>query len=345
MRELEMRVATILFRVGFVKTFRQAHYLIKERCIYVNGERVNLPRQRLHVGDVLHVRTKHKANGCNLPRGEFHITEPLPYRTHRSYSLPNQTPSGFSSPFPSCHGHFWTSMLFVPVINTFLFLLSSHCPNRPTLVCSSVLRLVTTRPCNRSLSSFEFVRNSWSIQVIPSLSFKWTFGHWSSPLLPFAPMRRTHVHCRCRTDELGSFWRLCSCFVATADLVSVARHSCCSWSLLSSSILSSACCFFSPLPLDGRWIGYWPTAWYSPMTVRSDPCLLLIKSVFLLNCRSVHWSGIKWNFSCRWQPMYAFMKKSVPLGATLQQVRQSEVPFPNNLINVSLVCFSLTEFQ
>lgn len=106
MRELEMRVATILFRVGFVKTFRQAHYLIKERCIYVNGERVNLPRQRLHVGDVLHVRTKHKANGCNLPRGEFHITEPLPYRTHRSYSLPNQTPSGFSSPFPSCHGHF-----------------------------------------------------------------------------------------------------------------------------------------------------------------------------------------------------------------------------------------------
>lgn len=56
LRELELRLDNVLYRLGFAATRAQARQLVVHRHVLVNGRRVDVPSFRTRVGDVVSLR-------------------------------------------------------------------------------------------------------------------------------------------------------------------------------------------------------------------------------------------------------------------------------------------------
>jgi small subunit ribosomal protein S4 len=58
LRLLELRLQTVVWRLGFAKTIHQARQMVSHCHILVNGKVVNIPSYQLKVGDVVEVRDR-----------------------------------------------------------------------------------------------------------------------------------------------------------------------------------------------------------------------------------------------------------------------------------------------
>jgi small subunit ribosomal protein S4 len=58
LRLLELRLATIVWRLGFANSIFQARQMVTHCHITVNGKVVNVPSYRVRVGDVISVRQR-----------------------------------------------------------------------------------------------------------------------------------------------------------------------------------------------------------------------------------------------------------------------------------------------
>ncbi len=58
LRLLEMRLQTVVYRLGFATTITQARQLVSHGHITVNGKLVDIPSYRVKVGDVIEVRDR-----------------------------------------------------------------------------------------------------------------------------------------------------------------------------------------------------------------------------------------------------------------------------------------------
>lgn len=58
LRELELRLDNIVFRLGFAKTRFQARQLVSHKHILLNGVKVNIPSYRVRVGDTISLSGK-----------------------------------------------------------------------------------------------------------------------------------------------------------------------------------------------------------------------------------------------------------------------------------------------
>ncbi|MGZ4814399.1 MAG: 30S ribosomal protein S4 [Terriglobales bacterium] len=60
LQQLERRLDTIVFRLGFANARRQARQLVRHGHIAVNGKKVNIPSYQVRVGDEISVREEAK---------------------------------------------------------------------------------------------------------------------------------------------------------------------------------------------------------------------------------------------------------------------------------------------
>ena len=58
---LESRLDSVIFRMGFARTRRQARQIVGHQHILVNGKRVQIPSYLIKAGDVIEVREKSKS--------------------------------------------------------------------------------------------------------------------------------------------------------------------------------------------------------------------------------------------------------------------------------------------
>jgi len=58
LRLLEMRLQTIVYRLGYANTITQARQLVSHCHIMVNGKVVNIPSYRVKVGDIIEIRDR-----------------------------------------------------------------------------------------------------------------------------------------------------------------------------------------------------------------------------------------------------------------------------------------------
>lgn len=58
LRLLELRLQTVVYRLGYAKTIQQARQLVSHCHVIVNGEVVNIPSYRCKVGDVISIRDR-----------------------------------------------------------------------------------------------------------------------------------------------------------------------------------------------------------------------------------------------------------------------------------------------
>ena len=58
---LEMRLDSIVFRVGFARTRREARQIVDHKHVLVNGRQVNIPSYLVKVGDVIEIKEKCKS--------------------------------------------------------------------------------------------------------------------------------------------------------------------------------------------------------------------------------------------------------------------------------------------
>ncbi len=61
LRQLELRLQTAVYRLGYANTVFQARQMVSHGHIEVNGKRVNVPSYTLKVGDVVRVRENETA--------------------------------------------------------------------------------------------------------------------------------------------------------------------------------------------------------------------------------------------------------------------------------------------
>ncbi len=59
---LERRLDNVVYRMGFASSRMQARQFIHHRHLSINGQIVNIPSYRIHVGDVVEVRESFKSN-------------------------------------------------------------------------------------------------------------------------------------------------------------------------------------------------------------------------------------------------------------------------------------------
>ena len=55
---LERRLDSVIFRMGFARTRREARQIVGHKHILVNGKRVNIPSYLINVGDTIEIREK-----------------------------------------------------------------------------------------------------------------------------------------------------------------------------------------------------------------------------------------------------------------------------------------------
>ena len=55
---LETRLDSIIFRLGFARTRREARQIVDHKHVLVNGKRVNIPSYLVKAGDVIEIRLK-----------------------------------------------------------------------------------------------------------------------------------------------------------------------------------------------------------------------------------------------------------------------------------------------
>ena len=58
---LESRLDSVIFRMGFARTRREARQIVGHQHILVNGKRVQIPSYLIKAGDVIEVREKSKS--------------------------------------------------------------------------------------------------------------------------------------------------------------------------------------------------------------------------------------------------------------------------------------------
>ena len=61
MTMLESRLDSVIFRLGFARTRREARQLVDHKMFLVNGKKVNIPSYLLKAGDVIEVADKKKS--------------------------------------------------------------------------------------------------------------------------------------------------------------------------------------------------------------------------------------------------------------------------------------------
>jgi len=59
---LERRLDNVVYRMGFASSRMQARQFVHHRHLMVNGQIVNIPSYRIHVGDVIELRENFKTN-------------------------------------------------------------------------------------------------------------------------------------------------------------------------------------------------------------------------------------------------------------------------------------------
>ena len=57
---LESRLDSIIFRLGFARTRREARQIVDHKFVTVNGKKVNIPSYLVKAGDVIEIDEKHK---------------------------------------------------------------------------------------------------------------------------------------------------------------------------------------------------------------------------------------------------------------------------------------------
>ena len=62
LQELERRLDSVVFRMGFANTRREARQLVNHGHFTVNGKRVNIPSYQVRTGDVVAVREKSRSS-------------------------------------------------------------------------------------------------------------------------------------------------------------------------------------------------------------------------------------------------------------------------------------------
>ena len=58
---LESRLDSIIFRLGFARTRREARQIVDHKHVLVNGKSVNIPSYLVNAGDVIEIREKSKS--------------------------------------------------------------------------------------------------------------------------------------------------------------------------------------------------------------------------------------------------------------------------------------------
>ena len=58
---LESRLDSVVFRLGFARTRREARQIVDHKHVLVNGKRVNIPSYLVKAGDVIEIREKSKS--------------------------------------------------------------------------------------------------------------------------------------------------------------------------------------------------------------------------------------------------------------------------------------------
>lgn len=58
---LESRLDSVVFRMGFARTRREARQVVGHKHVLVNGQRVNIPSYLVKAGDVIEIREKSKS--------------------------------------------------------------------------------------------------------------------------------------------------------------------------------------------------------------------------------------------------------------------------------------------
>ena len=59
---LETRLDSVVFRMGFARTRREARQIVGHQHILVNGKRVQIPSYMIKAGDVIEIREKSKSH-------------------------------------------------------------------------------------------------------------------------------------------------------------------------------------------------------------------------------------------------------------------------------------------
>lgn len=59
---LESRLDSIIFRMGFARTRKEARQIVDHKHVLVNGKRVNIPSYLVKAGDVIEIREKSKGS-------------------------------------------------------------------------------------------------------------------------------------------------------------------------------------------------------------------------------------------------------------------------------------------
>ena len=59
---LEMRLDSIVFRLGFARTRREARQIVDHKHVLVNGKQVNIPSYLVKAGDVIEIKEKCKGS-------------------------------------------------------------------------------------------------------------------------------------------------------------------------------------------------------------------------------------------------------------------------------------------
>jgi len=58
---LESRLDSVVFRMGFARTRREARQIVGHKHVLVNGKRVNIPSYLIKAGDVIEIREQSKS--------------------------------------------------------------------------------------------------------------------------------------------------------------------------------------------------------------------------------------------------------------------------------------------
>jgi small subunit ribosomal protein S4 len=76
LRLLELRLQTVVWRLGYARSIFQARQMVTHGHIMVNGRPVNIPSFQLKVGDVIEVRDRDASRG--IARGNHYEGAPVP---------------------------------------------------------------------------------------------------------------------------------------------------------------------------------------------------------------------------------------------------------------------------
>ena len=76
LRLLELRLQTVVWRLGYARTIFQARQMVTHGHIHVNGHQVNIPSFQLKVGDVVEVRDRDSSK--SIARNNHYEGAPVP---------------------------------------------------------------------------------------------------------------------------------------------------------------------------------------------------------------------------------------------------------------------------